>query len=237
MDQVKEMEELIGRDLPEDFITSLENQLAWGADTAWREIMEPRGIGTPPESVDDMRIELEILRRNRRALGSKALLKTAQDAGIPRRYINVGGGHKAAFAQFGNIIVGTEPTDFIGQLPPISEHRIALASHHYHLLQQLEFQFSDSPVNRIDTRESIFVIIQHGVSLASLERHDCLLAHMALIVPTRDLKGLVVSANIMGEGFRKRFIDPIETAPVQVVDRVHPKIRTRRKKINGGDNG
>lgn len=240
MDFVDELAEFVGRNLPNEFVEAIESQLRWGADTAWREVMEPHGIGSPPKTHEAKSVELDRLRRNRRVMGHSALLSAAENCGIPNSYINVGGGHRAAFAQVGSIIVGMEPTDHIGQLPPKSDHRIKLASNHSHLLQQLEFQFGREPVNRLDPRGTTFVIIQHGVPLGSLDRSQCLLGHIALIVPTRDLLGLVISANIMGEGFRQRFIDPFDigaTGKGTLIDTVHPKVRTQRKKIRGGENG
>lgn len=232
--------ELIGKNIPLSFIEALENHPKWSADTAWRDIMMPRGIGSAPTDTESKRIELDTLRRNRRALGNKAILAASAEVGAPRRYISVGGGHRAAFVQFGRVIVAIEPTDYIGQLPPVSEHRIDLASNHSDHLRQLEFRFTDEPVNRLDPRGATYLIIQHGVSLASLNKPDCMLGHMALIVPTSDLKGLVVSANIMGEGYRKRFIDPYEAAGAtgsKLVDAVHPKVRSARKKKSGRDHG
>lgn len=237
---VDEVAEFIGKNLPCEFKDTLESHLQWGADTSWRDIMEPKGIGSAPSCPEAIRHELTILRRNRRLQGNKALIGAAEDLGTPKSYIHVGGGHYAAFAQFGSIILAVEPSDFIGQLPPKSEHRIGLAANHGHFLQQLEFRFGNEPVNRLDPRGATFVIIQHGVKLSSLEKSDCMLSHMALIVPKWDLEGLVISANIMGDGFRDRFVDPFDEAigKISVVkDTVNPVVRARRRKRNGGENG
>lgn len=240
MSTVDEVAEFIGKNLPVEFKDTLEGHLQWGADTSWRHIMEPKGIGSVPSCPEAIWHELTILRRNRRLQGNKALIGAAEDLGIPKSYIHVGGGHYAAFVQFGNIILAIEPSDFIGQLPPKSEHRIGLAANHGHYLQQLEFKFGNEPVNRLDSRGATFVIIQHGVRLNSLAKSDCLLSHMALIVPRSGLEGLVISANIMGDGFRDRFVDPFDDAigKVGVVqDAVNPVVRARRKKREGGENG
>ena len=240
MSVVSELDEFIGKNFPIEFKEALESHLQWGADTAWRDTMEPKGIGTPPSCVDAVRHELNVLRRNRRLLGNKALIGASEDLGTPKQYVHVGGGHYAAFAQLGSRIVGIEPSDYIGQLPPKSEHRIRLAANHVHLLQQLEFKFGNEPVNRLDPRGATFVIIQHGVPLSTLQRKDCLLGHMALIVPKSDLEGLVVSANIMGDGFRDRFIDPFDGVSVKdgvIQDNVKPTVRISRKKRDGGGNG
>lgn len=239
MSTVDELAEFIGKNLPVEFKDTLENHLQWGADTSWRDIIEPKGIGSAPSCSEAIRHELTILRRNRRHQGNKALIGAAEDLEIPKSYIHVGGGHYAAFAQFGSIILAIEPSDYIGQLPPKSEHRVGLAGSHGNYLQQLEFKFDNEPVNRLDPRGATFVIIQHGVQLSSLEKSDCMLSHMALIVPKSDLEGLVISANIMGDGFRDRFIDPFDDAigKVSIVeDSVNPVVRAKRKK-RGGDNG
>lgn len=240
MSVVDEVAEFIGNNLTIEFKEALEDHLKWGADTAWRNIMEPIGIGSAPTCPEAIQHELNILRRNRRMMGNKALIDAADGLGIPKSYIHVGGGHYASFAQFGSVILAMEPTDYIGQLPPKSEHRVGMAANHVHYLQQLEFKFGNEPVNRLDPRGATFVIIQHGVPLRSLEKRDCMLSHMALIVPKSDLEGLVISANIMGDRFQERFIDPFEDSigKVGVVeDAVHPVVHVRRKKRGGREDG
>jgi hypothetical protein len=107
-------------------------------------------------------------------------------------------------------------------------------------LRQLEFRFNEDPVNRIDPRGATYAILQHGCPLTTLNKLDCMLSHLSLIVPTKDLQGLVVSANIMGEGYRTRFIEPYDQNKVngaKLVDAAFPKVRARRKRKNGGDHG
>jgi hypothetical protein len=220
----------VARNVPVEFISTLESELRWGADTAWREVMEPIGLNSPPSTVDDVSMELDLLARGRRIKGCEAMIRAARAHGIPAEYRMIGGGHKTALVQFGAVILCAEPVRFSEQKPGVAVYKIDLARGNQELLQlELPFPWVTS---RLDARGVTFGIVQHLVPLATLKREDCLICDIKLVVPNNDFSSTLVSESIIEDRYERAF--SIAEACGETIrpqeDNVRPALRGRAAK-------
>lgn len=238
-DQQKRLEQLVAKNLPQEFVQGLEDELRWGAEKAWRDVMEPRGIGSPPVSLEEKQCELDRMARNRRLLGNSALLAVAKRNQVPFEYRHIGGGHYATFVQFGELVLGIEAVSFVSKLPAKAGFRCSLASGHHHALLQLELPLGDKKVNRLDPRDTTYCIVQHCVPLTTLAKIDCDLRSLALMIPNAELDERLLFADILGQGYWRRFVAPneAESQTRRQVDAVKTPLRARKKARRTSNNG
>ena len=227
----------IAHNITGEFKETLESELRWGADMAWREVADPKGIGSPPVTQEEIKLELDALARGRRLQGCRALMRAAKLHGVPVEYRHVGGGHSVAFAQFGSVILCTEAVRYVEQRPETAEYKLDLARGNQELLQ-LELPF-EHVQNRLDPRGVLFCIVQHLVPLTSMERADCLLSGLSLVVPDLSFTFSIVAENIIGEHYQRNILLHGEQDDVvqPQEDKVVPKLRARSAKRRKDDIG
>lgn len=223
----------LARNITGEFKDTLESELRWGADMAWREVVDPKGIGSPPETEEEIKLELDALARGRRLQGCRALMRAAKLHDLPVEYRHVGGGHSVAFAQFGSVVLCTEAVRYVEQRPEPAEYKLDLAKGNQELLQ-LELPF-EHVQNRLDPRGALFCIVQHLVPLSSIKRADCLLTGMTLVVPDRSFTFANVAENIIGEHYKRNILlhgdqdDVVQPQEDKVVTKLRARIAKRRK--------
>lgn len=220
----------VARNVPSAFISTLVSELRWGADVAWRNIMDPKGLSSAPRTEEHKAVELDRLIRSRRLSGCEAMISAAKVHGIPYEYRRIGGGHKTAFVQFGAVILCAEPIRFSEQRPGAAAYKIDLARGNQELLQ-LELPFPWVR-NRLDARGVTFGIIQHLVSLTSLERQECLIRDVKLVVPDNEFSSALISESIIDDHFKRAFTisDGCEEIARAQEDKARPVIRPRATK-------
>ncbi|MHA7870314.1 MAG: hypothetical protein ACX93U_22810 [Salipiger thiooxidans] len=220
----------VARNVPSAFISTLESELRWGADIAWRNVMDPKGLRSAPRSQEHLDVELDRLIRNRRFAGCDAMMNAAKVHGIPYEYRSIGGGHRTAFVQFGAVVLCAEPIRYSEQRPGAATYKIDLARGNQDLLQlELPFPWAS---NRIDVRGVTFGIIQHLVPLVSLARQDCLIRDVKLVVPDSTFSDVLVSESISGDRFERAFTiaDSCDEVARPQDDKARPTLRPRATK-------
>ncbi len=231
-----ELRRKIGRMVPPELIEGFESSLRWGADQAWRDAFEPIGLRMPPIEPAEVEAEVHRLVSQRRHLGCRALLDAARRTGVPLEYRHIGGGHKKAFAQCGEVILMAEPLRFVEDTTRPTAYKSELADCLYSL-RQLTLPFREWPPQRIDGRSTVFAILQFTLPVDGPAQSSCTVRSIQLVVPTQDLKDVQVRSDVCGNNFRLKFIEQFDvgSAPREQEDKVRVLLRPRRQKRTSED--
>ncbi|MCP9480791.1 hypothetical protein NNA36_02325 [Shimia sp. CNT1-13L.2] len=186
------------RDLQEPFMTSLQDALRGEYAKNYEDVVSPPGVFsiTRPHSELD-RIDLQTVRRARRSSGMRALMRSCTDHGTPFQVKSLAcNGQQIVVGQIGQLLVVTEPIDNLSARPEHAAYKADLAASHF-AIRQLEMDLGDGWRQRIDARNTILAVVQHGMRSGGFNRRDTALEMMRLVVPDASFSSWLFKANVM----------------------------------------
>lgn len=194
--------QVMQRDFPEDFRDALHGNLAGAYDRSFEDIARPPGafIPTPTPEINEM--NYLAARKARRAIGMTALMQTAQQCGIPFQIKRLAcNGQRIVVAQLGQILLVAEPVDHLAERPNHADYKAELAASHF-AIRQLEMDFGPHPEEaryrqRIDARNTMLVVVQHGMRGGDFNRRDTAFSMFNVAVPDATLGSWLWKANAM----------------------------------------
>ena len=189
---------VLQRDLPEPFLVSLQDGLRGKYSKAYDDVVSPPGgFVVPRPSSEWDRIELRTVRNARRSNGMRALMRTGGEHGAPFQVKTLAcNGQAIVVGQVGQLLVITEPIDNLLSRPEQAAYKADLAASHFSI-RQLEMDLGDGWRQRIDARNTILVVIQHGMRIGGFSRRDTALEMMRLVVPDASFGSWLFRANVM----------------------------------------
>jgi hypothetical protein len=189
---------LLQRDLREPFIDTMLDALRGGYAAAYDQIAKPPGgfvVQRPSMEWDP--VDLQAVRDSRRDNGMRALVRSCTDHGAPYQVKTLPcNGQKIVVGQLGQLLVLAEPIDNLRARPERAAYKADLAASHF-ALRQLEMDLGDGWRQRIDARNTMLVVIQHGMRVGGFNRRDTSLAMMRLAVPDASFGSWLFQANVM----------------------------------------
>lgn len=194
----KEILSLLQRDLREPFIETMFDALRGTYAAAYDDISQPPGgfvIQRPNAEWDP--VDLQAVRDGRRDNGMKALMRSCSNHGAPYQVKTLPcNGQKIVVGQLGQLLVLAEPIDNLRARPEHAAYKADLAASHF-AVRQLEMDLGDGWRQRIDARNTMLVVIQHGMRVGGFNRRDTSLAMMRLAVPDASFGSWLFQANVM----------------------------------------
>jgi hypothetical protein len=189
---------LLQRDLREPFIDSMLDALRGGYAAAYDDIAKPPGgfvVQRPSEEWDPF--DLQAVRNGRRGNGMRALMRSCSDHGAPYQVKTLPyNGQKIVVGQLGQLLVVAEPIDNLRARPERAAYKEDLAASHF-AMRQLEMDLGDGWRQRIDARNTMLVVIQHGMRVGGFNRRDTSLAMMRLVIPDASFGSWLFQADVM----------------------------------------
>lgn len=189
---------LLQRDLREPFIDTMLDTMRGSYAAAYDEIAKPPGgfvVQRPSEEWDP--VDLQAVRNGRRANGMNALMKACTEHGAPYQVKTLPcNGQKIVVGQLGQLLVLVEPIDNLSARPERAAYKADLAVSHF-AVRQLEMDLGDGWRQRIDVRNTMLVVIQHGMRVGGFNRRDTSLSMMRLAVPDASFGTWLFQSNIM----------------------------------------
>ncbi len=189
---------VLHRDLPEPFIASLQDTLCGEYAKAYEDVAQPAGgFVTPRPNSEWDSVDLRAVRNSRRNNGLRALLRTCREHGVPFEVKSLAcNGQTIVVGQIGQILIMTEPIDNLSARPEPAVYKLDLAASHF-AIRQLELDLGDGWRQRIDPRNTMLVVIQHGMRIGGFNRRDTALAMMRLVVPDSAFGSWLFKANVL----------------------------------------
>jgi hypothetical protein len=184
---------VLQRDLPEPFLVSLQDGLRGEYSKAYDDVVRPPGAFVVPRPSSDWdRVDLRTVRNARRSNGMRALMRSCSEHGAPFQVKTLScNGQAIVVGQVGQLLVVTEPIDNLLSRPEHAAYKADLAASHF-AIRQLEMDLGDGWRQRIDARNTILVVIQHGMRVGGFSRRDT-----ALVVPDASFGSWLFRANVM----------------------------------------
>ncbi|WP_371225853.1 hypothetical protein [Roseovarius sp. 2305UL8-3] len=194
----KEILNLLQRDLREPFIETMFDALRGGYAAAYDDVSQPLGgFAVQRPSTEWDAVDLRTLRDGRRDNGMRSLMKSCTDHGAPYQVKTLPcNGQTIVVGQLGQLLVLTEPIDNLKARPERAAYKADLAASHF-AVRQLEMDLGDGWRQRIDARNTMLVVIQHGMRAGGFNRRDTSLSMMRLVVPDASFGSWLFQANVM----------------------------------------
>jgi hypothetical protein len=127
----------------------------------------------------------------------RALMHSCSEHGAPIQIKQLPcNGQKIVIGQMGQLLILTEPIDNLSARPEHAAYKANLAASHF-AIRQLEMDLGDGWRQRIDVRNTMLVIVQHGMRIGGLNRRDTALEIMRLVVPDVSFGSWLLQANVM----------------------------------------
>jgi hypothetical protein len=189
---------VLQRDLHKPFLASLQDALRGEYSKAYEDVVRPPGgfaMARPNSEWD--RVDLQTVRKFRRSNGMRALMHSCNEHGAPIQIKTLAcNGQKIVVGQMGQLLILIEPIDNLSARPEHAAYRVDLAASHF-AIRQLEMDLGDGWRQRIDVRNTMLVIIQHGMRIGGLNRRDTALEIMRLVVPDASCGSWLLQANVL----------------------------------------
>ena len=208
---------VLQRDLHQPFLDSLKDALHGRYSKAYEDVVRPPGgFVLPRPSSEWDPIDLQAVRRFRRSNGMQALMQTCSEHGAPIQLKTLGcNGQKIVVGQMGQLLILTEPIDNLSSRPEHAAYKADLAASHF-AIRQLEMDLGDGWRQRISVRNTMLVVIQHGMRAGGLNRRDTALEMMRLVVPDASFSSWLLQANVLN-GELSAMLDWTKTLREQAV--------------------
>lgn len=195
---VVEVLNILQRDLPEPFVVSLQDALRGEYSKAYEDVVRPPGgFVVPRPSPDWDKIDLRTVRNARRSNGLSALMRSCREHGAPFQVKTLAcNGQTIVIGQVGQLLVLLEPIDNLSSRPEHAAYKSDLAASHF-AIRQLEMDLGDGWRQRIDARNTLLVVVQHGMRIGGFNRRDTALEMMRLVVPDAAFDSWLFQANVL----------------------------------------
>lgn len=189
---------LLQRDLREPFIETMLDALRDRYAAAYDDISRPPGgFAVQRPSAEWDAVDLQAVRDGRRDNGMRALKRSCTDHGSPYQVKTLPcNGQTIVVGQLGQLLVLTEPIDNLRARPERAAYKADLAASHF-AVRQLEMDLGDGWRQRIDARNTMLVVIQHGMRVGGFNRRDTSLSMMRIVVPDASFGSWLFQADIM----------------------------------------
>lgn len=195
----RQIANVLSRDVPEPLIGALRDRLIGIYSTTFENIARPPGGFVPHRTSEIDRFDLAAARHLRRENGMRVLLEVCSEFKIPYQIKNLRcNGQKIVVAQMGQVLMLAEPVDFLKARPEHSKYKADLAASHF-AIRQLEMDLGDGYRQRVDSRNTMLVVMQHGMRSGSFTRRDTSLAMMRLAVPDFSFDSWLWYANALND--------------------------------------
>ena len=113
----------------------------------------------------------------------RALMRACGEHGAPFQVKTLPcNGQAIVVGQVGQLLIITEPIDSLLSRPDQAAYKADLAASHFSI-RQLEMDLGDGWRQRIDARNTILVVVQHGMRIGGFNRRDTALEMMRVVVP------------------------------------------------------
>lgn len=219
--------QVMRRDFPEEFSDALQHNLVGAYARSYEDVARPPGGFVPHRSADLDALDLVAVRRARRGCGMSALMQTAEQFGIPYQLKRLScNGQRIAVAQLGQVLLIAEPIDSLTERPEHARYKTELAASHF-AIRQIEMDFSPHEEEvryrqRIDARNTMLAVLQHGMRGGSFTRRDTALAMMNIAVPDATFSSWLWRANVLNDEMAMAldWRTPITVKPPVQTDRV-----------------
>ena len=189
---------VLQRDLPEPFLVSLQDGLRGEYSKAYDDVASPPGgFVVPRPSSEWDKVDLRVVRSARRSNGMRALMRACGEHGAPFQIKTLAcNGQAIVVGQVGQLLIITEPIDSLLSRPDQAAYKADLAASHFSI-RQLEMDLGDGWRQRIDARNTILVVVQHGMRIGGFNRRDTALEMMRVVVPDASFGSWLIKANVM----------------------------------------
>ena len=187
---------LLARDLPEELFAAFTDRLHHEYDAVYHRL-----VPADAASLGEMELlDVAAARRSRRENGKRAMLYACQQLGIPHvvRALKCNG-QVIVLAQVGELLLFPEPMDYLEEKPVSAAYKQELAASHF-AERQLEFDFGEPyRPTRIDYRNTMLVVLQHGMRGERLDEKNLRLSMLRVAVPNWSFDSWTWRANAMND--------------------------------------
>lgn len=189
---------LLQRDLSETFAETFCDELRGEYSHSYEQIAVPPGGYVPHRRDGEWdALDLRAVRNRRRINGLRALQKTCIRHGAPFQVKSLPcNGQVIVIGQIGQLLILSEPIDSLGAKPERAAYKSELAASHF-AIRQLEMDLGDGWRQRIDARNTMLVVLQHGMRVGAFNRRDTALEMLRLVVPDVSFQSWLFQANLM----------------------------------------
>lgn len=189
---------ILRRDLPEPFVTCFHSALRGEYSKVYEDMVRPPGgFVVPRPSSDWDKVDLRAVRNARRGSGLRALMRACREYGAPFQVKALAcNGQTIVIGQVGQLLILAEPIDNLSSRPERAAYKADLAASHF-AIRQLEMDLGDGWRQRIDARNTLLVVVQHGMRIGGFNRRDTALEMMRLVVPDAAFGSWLVEANVL----------------------------------------
>lgn len=225
----EQITKLLARDLTQDFVTAFQERLDSEYSATYEELSSvPGSILSSGVSEMDA-LNLTEARRARRANGLRALGNASKDLGVPFEVKRLAcNGQQVVVSQLGQVLVISEPVDHLMAKPEHAQYKMDLAASHF-AIRQLELDLGDGYRQRIDARNTVLAVIQHGMHAHTFSRRDTALSMLRVAVPDVSFNSWLWKANVLNDELAFMLDwkpEALESGPRTQEDRVTVKLKS-----------
>lgn len=228
----REISEILSESLNSGFVSTLLNEFQQAYNDAYEQLLEPAGGHIHRRNFDLDQIDLGTVLRGRGDSGKRALARAFSKCGLPFETKRLScNGLRILVGQIGRVLIISQPIRFINQKPNSADYKRDLADSHF-AIRQLEMDLGDGYRQRIESRDTVLAVLQHGCHGNEFNRRETALSMFQLAVPDIDFGSWLWKANAMNDELDYRLDWKQHTAastPVQE-DKVRVYVRAAIQK-------
>lgn len=194
----EQITKILARDLSPELIETFYDELRGEYDATYERLARSSPFRASQPN-DEASLYLASARNERRANGKRALASACGKLGIPFEVKSLQcNGQSLVVAQCGQVLLITEPTDYLSARPENAAYKSNLAMSHF-AVRQLEFDLGDGYRQRIDSRNTMLAVLRHGMHSHSFNRRNTALSMLSLAVPDCRFETWLWKANVPNE--------------------------------------
>ncbi len=222
-----EISQTLSRDLTPDFIETWTDELRGEYDFNYEILASPPGGFEPRRNPVQDECDLAIAGRRRREAGKRSLIRTCERIGVPYQHFRLHcNGQFIVVAQLGQLLLIPEPIRYVQDRPLSSAYKTELASSHFSV-RQLEMDLNDGYKQRIDARNTLLVVLQHGMSGDEFSRRGTALSMLRVAVPDCSFSSWIWHADALNSELEFRLDwNQAERPQTMQIDKVNVSLRS-----------
>jgi len=219
---------LLARDLPEEIFSAFTDRLRHEYDAVYQRLVPGHAPVDAAAIIEMEFLDVAVARRSRRENGKRAMLHVCRQLGIPHEVRALkSNGQVIVLAQVGELLLFPEPMGYLEEKPVSAAYKQDLAASHF-AERQLEFDFGDQyQRTQIDCRNTMLVVLQHGMRGERLDEKNLKLSMLRVAVPNWSFNSWTWRANAMNDEL-SLLMDwkPVQTSGLSTQeDKVQPMLR------------
>lgn len=201
---MRDIQDLLAEDLNQDFLDLLRTEFAGVYTQSYWDRAAPPGKFLSRDDATWQENQLDGFRTNRRHLGNDALLRASKFAEVPAELrLLPCNGMRFAVARLNRILIMQEPSSNLTSGPVDADYKRHLAASAI-AMRQLEFDFGYGFRSRIDSANTLLVVIRHGWAGTSFTQAGTALSALELAVPNANYESWLWTGNVLSGSISTR---------------------------------